>query len=52
MRINDSNTRLKQIRTKEDESIEETTQPIDFNTRVHLKYNKVLIGNDQKTNKI
>ena len=38
------------MHTKEDESIEETTQPIDFNTKVHLKYNKVLIGDDQTTN--
>ena len=42
--------RLKQICAKEGNSIEETTQPIDFNTRVHLKYNKVLIGDDQTTN--
>ena len=41
---------LKQIRTKEDELIEEITQPKDFNTRVHLKYNKILIGNDQTNN--
>ena len=38
---------LKQIRAKEDESREEITQPKDFNTRVHLKYNKILIGDDQ-----
>ena len=41
---------LKQIRAKGDESIEEITQTKDFNTRVHLRYNKILIGDDQ-TNK-
>ena len=46
-RITESDTRLKQIRAKEDKSIEEITQPKDFNTRVHLKYNKILIGDDQ-----
>ena len=50
VRINESDMRLKQIRTKEDESIEETTQPKDFNTRVHLKHNKILIGTDQTNN--
>ena len=49
-RINNSNTRLKQICTKEDELLEETTPPKDFNTRVHLKYNKDLIGDDQTNN--
>ena len=49
-RINESDTKLKQIYAKEEDSIEETTQPIDFNTRVHLKYNKVLIGDNQTTN--
>ena len=44
--------KLKQICTKEDELIEEITQPKDFNTRVHLKYNKILIGDDQTNNKI
>ena len=48
-RINESDMTLKQIRAKEDKSIEEITQPKDFNTKVHLKYN-FLIGNDQ-TNK-
>ena len=48
-RINESDTKLKQICAKEDDLIEETTQAIDFNTRVHLKYNKVLIG-DSRTN--
>ena len=50
-RINESDTRLKQIRAKEDESTEEMTRPKDFNTRVHLKYNKLLIGDDQTNNK-
>ena len=45
-RINESGTRLRQIHAKEDESIEERTQPKDFNTTVHLKYNKLLIGDD------
>ena len=45
-RINESGTRLRQIHAKEDKSIEERTQPKDFNTRVHLKYNKILIGDD------
>ena len=50
MRINDSNTKLKQICATEGELIEEITQPIDSNTRVHLKYNKVLISDDQTNN--
>ena len=50
VRINESDTKLKQICAKEGDSIEETTQPIDFNKRVHLKYNKILIGNDQTSN--
>ena len=50
MRINDSDTMLKKIRATEDELIEEITQPKDFNTRVHLKYNKILIGDDQTNN--
>ena len=49
-RINESDTMLKQIHAKEDESIEEITQPKDFDIRVHLKYNKILIGNDQTNN--
>ena len=48
-RINDSDTKQKQICTKEDELIEEKTQPIDFSTRVHLKY-KILIGDYQTNN--
>ena len=52
MRINDGNTKLKQICATEDELIEEITQPKDFNTKVHLKYDKILIGNDQIKNKI
>ena len=39
--------KLKQICAKEDELIEEIAQPKNFNTRVHIKYNKVLIGNNQ-----
>ena len=49
-RINDSDTKLKQICAAEDELIEEITQPKDFNTRVHLKYNKILIGDDRTHN--
>ena len=49
-RINDSDTKLKQICTTEDELIEEITQPKDFNTGVHLKYNKIFIGDDQTNN--
>ena len=45
-RINESGTRLRQIHAKEDKSIDEITQPKDFNTRVHLKYNEILIGDD------
>ena len=45
-RINESGTGLRQIHAKEDKSIEERTQPKYFNTRVHLKYNKILIGED------
>ena len=36
--------------TTEDKLIEEITQPKDFNTRVHLKYNQILIGDDQTNN--
>ena len=45
-RINESGTRLRQIYAKEDKLIEERTQPKDFYTRVHLKYNKILICDD------
>ena len=45
-----NDARLKLICAKEGDSIEETTQPIDFNTRVHLKYNKILIGDHQTNN--
>ncbi len=34
------------IHAKEVKSTEERTQPKDFNTRVHLKYNKILICDD------
>ena len=44
--------RLRQIHAEEVKSTEEITQPKDFNTRVHLKYNKILIGDDQTNNKI
>ena len=50
MRINESDTRLRQIHAKEDKSIEERTQPKDFSTRVHLKYNRILICDDQTNN--
>ena len=49
-RFNDSDTKLKQICAKEDDSTEEITQPKDFSTRVHLKYNKILIGDDKTNN--
>ena len=49
-RINDNDTKLKQICAKEDDSIEEITHPKDFNTRVYLKYNKILISDDQTNN--
>ena len=42
--------RLKQIYAIEDKLIEEISQPKDFNTRVHLKYNKILIGDNQTNN--
>ena len=45
-RIDESGTRLRQIHAKEDKSIEERTQPNDFNTWVYSKYNKILIGDD------
>ena len=45
-RINEGGMRLRQIHSKEDKSIEERTQPKDFNTRMYLKYNKILIGDD------
>ena len=38
------------IHAKEDESTEEITQPKNFNTRVHLKYDKILICDDQTNN--
>ena len=49
-RINESSTRLRQINAKEDKSMEDRTQAKDFNTRVHLKYNKNLICDDQTNN--
>ena len=49
-RINESGTKLRQIHAKEVKSTEEITQPKDFNTRVHLKYNKILICDDQTNN--
>ena len=38
------------IHAKEVKSTEEITQPKDFNTKVHSKYNKILICNDQTNN--
>ena len=38
------------ILAKEVKSTEEITQPKDFNTRVHLKYNNILICDDQTNN--
>ena len=49
-RINESGIRLRQDTCKEVESTEEITQPKDFNTRVHLKENKILICDDQTNN--
>ena len=49
-RINDTDTNLKQTCATEGELIEEITQSKDFNTRLHLKYNKALIGDDQTNN--
>ena len=46
-RINESGTRLWQDTCKKSQSTEEITQPKDFNTRVYLKYNKILICDDQ-----
>ncbi len=43
---------MKQICATEDELIEEITQPKDFNTRVHLEYNKILICDDQTNNSL
>ena len=45
-------TKLKQICATEDELMEEITQPKDFNTRVHLKYNKVLMDDQTNNDKI
>ena len=49
-RINESDTRLKQICAKEVKSTEKITRPKDFNIRVHLKYNEILINDDQTNN--
>ena len=49
-RINESGMRLRQIHANEDKSTEEITQPKDFNTRVRLKYYKILTGVDQTNN--
>ena len=49
-RINESGMRLRQDTCEEVKSTEEITQPKDFNTRVHLKYNKILICNNQTNN--
>ena len=38
------------IHSKEVKSTEEGTQPKDFNIRAHLKYNKILICDDQTNN--
>ena len=38
------------IEAKDVKSTEEKAQPYDFNTRVHLKYNKILICDDQTNN--
>ena len=45
-RINESSTRLRRDTCEKVKSTEERTQTKDFNTRVHLKYNKILIGDD------
>ena len=49
-RINESGTRLWQDTCKEVKSTEEITQPKDFNTRPLLKYDKILICDDQTNN--
>ena len=50
-RINEGGMRPRyRIHAKEVKSTEEKTQPKDFNTRVHLKYNKILICDDQTNN--
>ena len=46
-RINESDTKLKQICATEDKLIEKITQPKDFNTKVHLKYKEIVIGDDR-----
>ena len=51
-RINESGTKLRQDTCEEVKLTEEITQPKDFNTRVHLKYNKILICDDQTNNEI
>ena len=38
------------IYAKEVKSTDEITQPTDFNARVHLKYNKILIFDDLTNN--
>ena len=48
-RINEIDPRLKQICAKEVKSTEGITRPKDFNTRMHLKY-ELLIGGDQTNN--
>ena len=42
--------RLKQICAKEVKSTEGITWPKDFNTRAHLKCNKILVDDDQTNN--
>ena len=49
-RINENCTRLRQDTCEEVKSTEEITQTKDFNTRVHLKYNKILMCDDQTNN--
>ena len=50
VRINESCTRLRQDTYEEIKSSGEITQPRDLNTRVHLKYDKILICEDQTNN--
>ena len=50
-RINEGGMRPRhRILAKEVKSTEERTQPKHFNTRVHLKYNKILICDNQTNN--
>ena len=50
-RINEGSMRPRyRIHAKEVKSTEERTQSKHFNSKVHLKYNKILICDDQTNN--